>query len=129
MANSSTVLEILRRIDVMDQSSLSSSFKALGDPTRLKIFECLRCCCEPVAIEETGEMSSMKGATVGEVCCTVTGLDKITSTISFHLKELRNAGLITMERNGKHMICRINPEKVSELSAYLSNETSGASCC
>lgn len=114
----------------MDQSSLASSFKALGDPTRLKIYECLRCCCAPVAIGDSGEISPVSGATVGEVCCTVTGLDKITSTISFHLKELRNAGLITMERNGKHMICRINPERAQELASYLSSvESAAKNCC
>lgn len=94
-------------------------FKALGDPTRLRIFEFLRSCCCEVAVGEVGEVRPVDGPTVGEVCCQVTGADKITSTVSFHLKELRNAGLITMEKRGKHMICAVDRNAVRELADYL----------
>ena len=105
-------------------------FKALGDPTRLRIFEFLRCCCVPVAVGEQGEVRTVEGPTVGEVCCQVTGADKITSTISFHLKELRNAGLIQMEKRGKNMVCCIDREAVRRLAAYLEGEREeGSDCC
>jgi ArsR family transcriptional regulator, arsenate/arsenite/antimonite-responsive transcriptional repressor len=100
-------------------------FKALGDPTRLRIFEFLCGCCGPVAVAEDGEVRNVVGPTVGEVCCHVTGIEKVTSTISFHLKELRQAGLITMERRGKQMICAPNPEAVASLARYL---TAAISC-
>jgi ArsR family transcriptional regulator len=102
-----------------DSARLAAMFKALGDPTRLQIFTFLRACCGPVAIEETGDVRPVLGASVGEVCCQVTGSDRITSTISFHLKELRQAGLIRMERRGKQMICAIRSEGIAELIAYL----------
>lgn len=102
-------------------------FKALGDPTRLRIFGFLRTCCGPVAVGEEGEVRPVEGPTVGEVCCQVTGVEKITSTISFHLKELRNAGLITMEKRGKNMICSIDREAVQRLTAYLAKDSSD--CC
>lgn len=106
----------------MEQNELSAVFKALGDPTRLRIFEFLRGCCCAVALDEQGGARPVNGQTVGEVCCHVTGADKITSTISFHLKELRNAGLIRMERRGKNMICAVNEETVERLADYLCGE-------
>ena len=93
--------------------------KALGDPTRLAIFNVLRDCCGPVAVGETGEVRPVNGPTVGEVCCRVAGADKITSAVSFHIKELRLAGLITVERRGKNMICGVNWDAVTALAAYL----------
>ncbi len=101
-------------------AEIATQFKALGDPTRLRIFSFLRSCCGPIALdEETGAARPVKGATVGEVCCTVTGEDRITSTLSHHLRELRLAGLIDVERSGKNMICRINREAVARLAAFL----------
>jgi len=105
----------------------AAMFKALGDPTRLRIFEFLRSCCGPVSVGDTGEVRPVDGPTVGEVCCQVTGVERITSTISHHLKELRQAGLITMERRGKNMICGINQEAVAALAGYLAD--SAAECC
>ena len=36
-------------------------------------------------------------------------------TISHHLKELTNVGLITTEKKGKYLVARINKEVVNEL--------------
>ena len=105
-------------------------FKALGDPTRLRIFEFLLGCCCAVAVGEEGEVRPVEGPTVGEVCCSVTGAEKITSTVSFHLKELRNAGLITMEKRGKNMICAIDREALAKLASYFNEATKlSGGCC
>ena len=107
-------------------------FKALGDPTRLKIFSFLQDCCCPVAVEETGEVRPVTGPTVGEVCCKITGAEKINSTISHHLKELRLAGLIRIERRGKNMICDVNREALTALTEFLKAETQNLrdeTCC
>ncbi len=109
----------------------AAMFKALGDPTRLRIFTFLRGCCCLVAVEDSGDVRPVDGPTAGEVCCRITGAEKITSTISHHLKELRLAGLITIERRGKNMICGVNREAVAALAAYL-GETAGMesqACC
>jgi ArsR family transcriptional regulator len=119
-------------IQTKERLDVAAMFKALGDPTRLHIFEFLRSCCCPVAVEESGDVRPVNGPTVGEVCCHVTGAQQINSKISFHLKELRLAGLITVERRGKNMICSVNQEAVDALAAYLGAErakTIPLSCC
>jgi ArsR family transcriptional regulator len=46
------------------------------------------------------------------------------ATLSFHLKELMNAGLVTQERSGRNLIYRANYAQTNELLAYLSEN-----CC
>ncbi len=104
-------------------------FKALGDPTRLSIFNFLRSyCC--ATVDSEGEMRAFEGPTVSEVCCGVMGDKKITTSMSFHLKELRIAGLIEMEKRGKNVLCFVNREAVRFLHNYLRDEeNSGSSGC
>ena len=110
--------------------STAAKFKALGDPTRLQIFEFLRGCCCPVAVDEAGGVSPVEGPTVGEICCQITGIERATSTISFHLKELRNAGLVTMVRRGKHKIYSVDPSATVALAEYFSDRAGkGGECC
>jgi ArsR family transcriptional regulator, arsenate/arsenite/antimonite-responsive transcriptional repressor len=104
-----------------NNENMAAAFKALGDPTRLRIFEMLCGCCCAVAVGETGDVSETEGPTAGEVCCSVTGAGKITSTVSFHLKELRQAGLITMQKRGKRVICAVNEDTLDALRAYWNN--------
>jgi DNA-binding transcriptional ArsR family regulator len=62
----------------------------------------------------------------------VTGAEQINSTISHHLKELRLAGLITVERRGKNMICGVNQNGVTALVSYLASDGSDqceGGCC
>ncbi|HEY0868190.1 MAG TPA: metalloregulator ArsR/SmtB family transcription factor [Fimbriimonas sp.] len=94
-------------------------FKSLGDPTRVRIFDFLRSRCCAVAVGEEGDVHPIQGPTFGEVCCHVTGQEKITSTISFHLNELRDAGLISVEKRGRFMVCDVNREAVARLASYL----------
>ncbi len=99
--------------------NLAAAFKALGDPTRLRIYEFLCSCCCPVSLDQAGDIHRTDPPTASDVCCRVTGAEKITSTVSFHLKELRQVGLITMEKHGKHMVCGINTETLVDLRAYM----------
>lgn len=103
----------------MNDPNVTAMFRALGDPTRRAIFEflCARCC--PVAVEPSGAVHPLQGATVGEVCCHVTGSDKFSSTVSFHLKELRLAGLIEAEKTGKFMVCSARPDAIQRMLRYL----------
>ncbi|MBV6458828.1 MAG: hypothetical protein HONBIEJF_01966 [Fimbriimonadaceae bacterium] len=91
---------------------IAAMFKALGDPTRLRIFAYL------LSLHDETERAirSESGATVGEICCFITGAPRVSSKVSFHLKELRMAGLITMSRRGKNVICKIVPEACEEVN-------------
>lgn len=52
------------------------------------------------------ERGPSKIMSVGEVCCR---LGQNPSTVSHHLKELRIAGLIHVEKRGRWIYCSINP--------------------
>lgn len=112
--------------DLVDHDDLHIMFKALGDPTRLRIYNFLRDCCCPVAVGEGGEVRPVVGPTAGEVCCHVTGSATITSNVSFHLQELRKAGLVTTERRGKHMVCGVDPAGLARLAGYFADQ---GGCC
>lgn len=96
-------------------------FKALGDPTRLRIYEFLRACCCPVAIDDNGDVRQVDGVSVGAVCCHITGKERVSSTISEHLKELRQAGLVVVEKRGKNVLCAANPVAAAHLSAFFAD--------
>lgn len=93
-----------------DIDDISRAFKALGDSTRLGIVAYL---CR-VTPEGRG------GATVGEVSKAVTGVNKANPRISFHLKELKAAGLITVEKQGKFIICRPDWERLTAVMSFIS---------
>lgn len=124
---------------IMATDSIVLQLKALGEPTRLRIFEFLcRCAC-PVGILEDGSATcelpqAASGLpvqpTVGEVCCFVLGSDRIPSTLSFHLKELRNAGLIRMEKAGRRHICSVEADAAKRLAEYFHTHVQAMeSCC
>ena len=112
----------------VDDDDLVAMCRALGDPTRARIFAYLLGCCGPVAIEEDGAVRSMAGATVGEVCCHVTGSEAITSNVSFHLKTLREAGLLLAERHGRHIVHRIDYAALARLAAYFDGAKRRGGC-
>lgn len=100
----------------MSNDQLAGVFKALGDPTRLKIFETLRCCDVEVEVDEAGQCQPARSLSVGEVCCQFGGS---MSTISHHLKELRLAGLIRMEKRGRWIYCSVNPESLELIQGWV----------
>lgn len=91
---------------------LARIFRALGDPSRLAIFELVRECCH----EETSHSTVDLRSSVSEIA---RQFDLSLSTVSHHLKELRTAGLIKCERQGQHIFCSVNPEVVELVEAFL----------
>ena len=99
-------------------------------------------CCEPVALPEVDRGAAVRLATVakaladptrvqlvdvlrkhaGQVCvCELQPLFDIKqSTLSEHLKKLRDVGLVGVERRGLWAYYYVNPEALEELSSWLS---------
>lgn len=104
--------------------------RLLADPTRLHIVELLsHCCCGRASIREDG---GVEGPTAGEICCHVTGADRISSTVSHHLHELEEGGLIRIQRRGKSMVCTLIPEALEALGRLFLNLAQGEAhtlCC
>ncbi|WP_442790322.1 ArsR/SmtB family transcription factor [Nocardia sp. CDC153] len=84
-------------------ATLATTFKALGDPVRLRL------------------LSLIAAARGEEVCvCELTpSFDLSQPTISHHLKVLREAGLLTSERRGTWVYYRVIPEALQRLSDIL----------
>ena len=84
-------------------------FKALSNPHRLQIFTILAGCCEAGTLCSTDEVMT---CCVGELD---EQLDIASSTLSHHLKELSQADLVHMQRDGKHVYCSLNPSSLAEI--------------
>jgi ArsR family transcriptional regulator, arsenate/arsenite/antimonite-responsive transcriptional repressor len=93
---------------LMDEQSAVASLAALAQGMRLRIFRAL-----------VG--AGPQGLTPGALTAT---LDVPGSTLSFHLKELMHAGMVTQERDGRNLIYRPSLEQMNALLVYLT-----AHCC
>lgn len=85
----------------MDRAQIEKISKALGDQTRLRIFEAISSCDEM----NCGEIVSMRGVT--------------PATVSHHLRILSEAGLIECRRDGQFVYNKAIPEKLKEYSTAL----------
>jgi ArsR family transcriptional regulator len=91
---------------------LARIFRALGDPSRLAIFELVRECCG----EDHGHSTEDLRNSVSEIA---KQFNLSLSTVSHHLKELRTAGLIRCERQGQHIFCSVNPEVLAIVEKFV----------
>jgi ArsR family transcriptional regulator len=92
----------------MDESDAVLSLAALAQATRLRGFR---------ALVQAGP----QGLTPTDLA---EHLQAPPATLSFHLKELHRAGLITQERDGRHLIYRADFRHMNALLAYLTEH-----CC
>lgn len=95
---------------------MSAAFKALGNPHRLAIVRRLIehefDCCDG----ETACTFDPDACNVGELAASV---DIAPSTTSHHLKELEAAGVIERRREGRRLLCRVEPGLLERLREIL----------
>ena len=91
-------------------ADLPKIFKALGDPTRFAIFELVRDCGKPDGCSEDEASDNL--SQIAE------RFNLSLSTVSHHVKELRNAGIITCEKRGQRLYCWVDPEVLSQLEQF-----------
>lgn len=51
------------------------------------------------------------------------------ATVSFHLKELMNAGLVTQERMGRNLIYRASFDKINAVMMFMTANCCGGEAC
>ena len=95
-------------------------FKALSNPQRLKIFIKLAKCCAPVdccIVDESGAQRCV-GDLGGD-------LGLAASTVSHHIKELRLAGLVNIQRKGQKIECWTSRDILLQLAGFFAEEDEG----
>lgn len=91
---------------------LAQVFRALGDPTRLAIFEVIRANADPAEGHRPEEIAR----SISQIAA---GFDLTLSTVSHHIKELRRAGLVQCERRGQSFHCSVREDTLAELGSFL----------
>ena len=93
-----------------DLTRLARLFHALSDETRLRI------------------VGKLLG---GEQCvCNLTNsLDAGQSRLSFHLKALKDAGLVSDRREGRWVHYALNPDVLQEIKSFIESVREGAARC
>ncbi|HUG01402.1 MAG TPA: metalloregulator ArsR/SmtB family transcription factor [Longimicrobiales bacterium] len=105
---------------VLQNEALLQRFQAVAEETRLRVVQLLadgeRCVCELQA-----------------------DLDVAQSRLSFHLKKLKEAGVVSDRRDGRWVYYSLVPDALEEMRSFLGEvkpreawlpvEGSGESCC
>jgi len=92
----------------MEEQEIVQALAALAQPVRLQVFR---------ALVVAGPAGLAAGALAEQ-------LGVAPNTLSFHLKELLHAQLVTQERDGRFLIYRAAYERMNGLLSYLT-----AHCC
>jgi ArsR family transcriptional regulator len=90
-------------IERVQAERIAEVAKALGDPVRMQLVDVLR--------KHAGKVC---------VCELVPLFDLSQSTVSHHLKKLRDAGIVGSERRGLWAYYYVKPEALEELTTWLS---------
>ena len=92
----------------MEEQDVVKALGAMAQVSRLRVFRTL------IVAGPSGLTPGALGEELGLAA----------TTLSFHLKELTNAGLVTQQRDGRNLIYRAVYEQMSAVLSYLS-----AHCC
>ena len=97
----------------MEANDVVRALAAIAQPVRLQVFR---------SLVVAGQQGMTPGALVDALAVSAT-------TLSFHLKELTYAGLVTQERQGRNLIYRAAFDRMNALLGYLTeNCCQGQSC-
>jgi len=99
----------------VDAKVMAKAFKALSNPNRLTIYVEILKRHRARLDEECG------GCLIADV---MSSLQIGAPTVSHHVKELVNASLIEVERQGKFVNCHINDEMYGLLGHFFAQESS-----
>ncbi len=92
--------------------ALARAFKALSNPNRLQIYvEILRRQRQAIGPEHSCALYDF-----------LNSLEIGAPTVSHHIKELVNAGLIRVERDGKYLACALDDDMRLALRAFFDRE-------
>lgn len=97
----------------LSEAQAVAALAALAQPARLRVFRAL------VGAGPEGMTPGVLAATLGVP----------SSTLSFHLKGLADAGLVQVERQGRHLVYRPLIAQMNELIAYLTDHCCGGQPC
>jgi len=84
-------------------AQVATVLKALAEPLRLRMLSC-------IATSPTGEAC---------VCDIATVADVAQPTVSHHMRQLSDAGLVTREQRGKWAYFRVVPAALEDLTSAL----------
>jgi ArsR family transcriptional regulator, arsenate/arsenite/antimonite-responsive transcriptional repressor len=90
-------------ITAADADQLARTFKALADPTRVRLLSL-------IAAHDAGEAC---------ICDLIDPVGLAQPTVSHHMKQLADAGLVTREQRGKWAYYRIVNDALSALAVAI----------
>mgnify|MGYP001061499616 CR=1 FL=1 len=96
-----------------DADQLATVFKALSDPTRVRLLQYL-------AESEAGTACA---------CHLPDALGISQPTLSFHMRKLLDAGLVTREKRGRWVHWTVRPQALARVRTFLELPSAGPSCC
>lgn len=97
----------------MKEPAVLKALAALAQASRLRVFRAL-------------VVAGQSGATPTAIAKRV----KVApATLSFHLKELANAGLVSQQRSGRNLIYRADYDSMNALLAYMSENCCQGEAC
>jgi ArsR family transcriptional regulator len=97
----------------MNEDQVVKALAALAHPVRLKVFRAL-------------VVSGPQGLTPGVM---QEGLGIPATTLSFHLKELAAAGLVTQERASRNLVYRAAYDQMNGVLGYLTENCCAGTPC
>lgn len=101
----------------MEMKTAILALSALAQETRLSIFRALVRAHSP----KEGE----GGLAAGDIGA---ALDVPSATLSFHLKEMSHAGLVTSRRDGRSIIYKADLSAMRGLTEFLLEDCCGGAC-